>query len=55
MQITIYISKLYDEIRRKTQRDVVTIESVEARYLIEAGTEKNDEIYADIILANDSL
>lgn len=55
MQITIYISKIYDEIRRKTQRDVASIESIEERYLIEAGTEKNDEIYADIILANDSL
>lgn len=55
MEITIYIPKIYSDIRVKSHRDVATIENVEARYLIEAGTEKDDEIYAGIVNANDSL
>lgn len=52
MQVEIRISDVVYDIRNKSHLEVATIEDVNKRYLIEAGTEKLDEIHRCIIEAD---
>lgn len=55
MTVTLNIEELFKDIRLKSRLECSAIADTEARYRVEAGTEKNDELYRDMTAAQGSL
>lgn len=55
MLITLHIKDLLSDIKKKSHYEVAGIEDAEARYRIEAGTEKEDEIYRSMVEVESTL